>query len=206
MRFLTPNGVRNDSGCHSERSEETQTNKTEQINRIMNIEEKIRNNREAFDDMKMPEGSRERFAARVGTRRATSEDAARDVRTIRPLWLTFTTIAAAAVAVLIMMFGLKNFDNIETKVPQTADNKLVEMRQFYDDKVEEAIINLEDVMENVDDSTRMQINAVIHDLLNMGDVFAEMAPLPEDRQMAITEQIYDNKLRTLDLITNQINK
>lgn len=163
--------------------------------RIMNIEEKIRNNREAFDDMKMPERSRERFAARVGTRRATSK-----------IWLTFTTVAAAAVAVLIMMFGLKNFDNIETKVPQTADNKLVEMRQFYDDKVEEAIINLEDVMENVDDSTRMQINAVIHDLLNMGDVFAEMAPLPEDRQMAITEQIYDNKLRTLDLITNQINK
>lgn len=172
----------------------------------MNIEEKIRNNREAFDDVKMPEGSRERFAARAGTRRATSEDAARDVRTIRPLWLTFTTIAAAAVAVLIMVFGLKNFENIETKTPQTADNKLVEMRKYYDDKVEEAIINLEDVMENVNDSTKMQINAVIRDLLNMGDIFAEMAPLPEDRQMAITEQIYDNKLRTIELLTNQINK
>ena len=86
------------------------------------------------------------------------------------------------------------------------NQKLVEMRQMYDEKVEEAIVNLEDVMENVDDSTKMQINAVIRDLMNMGDVFAEMAPMPEDRQMAIAEQMYDNKLRTLDLITEKINK
>ena len=174
--------------------------------RIMNIEEKIRNNREAFDDMKMPAGSRERFAARAGTRRATSEDAARDVRTIRPLWLTFTTIAAAAVAILLVIFGLNRYGQMGTESPQVADNKVVEMRQFYDEKVEEAIINLEGVMENVDDSTKMQINAVIRDLMNMGDVFAEMAPLPEDRQMALTEKMYDNKLRTIELITEQINK
>lgn len=172
----------------------------------MNIEEKIRNNREAFDDVKMPEGSRERFEARVGTRRATSEDAARDVRTIRPLWLTFTTAAAAAITALVMIFGINQYGKISTKSPQVSDSKIVTMRQFYDEKVEEAIINLEDVMENVDDTTRMQINAVIHDLMNMGDVFAEMAPLPEDRQMAIAEQIYDNNLRTLELLTDKLNK
>ena len=166
----------------------------------MNIEEKIRNNRESFDDMKMPEGSRERFAALVGT------DCVRPMNRVRPLWLTFTTIAAAAVAVLIVIFGINKFDTKAPESPQMADNKVVEMRQFYDEKVEEAIINLEGVMENVDDSTKMQINAVIRDLMNMGDVFAEMAPLPEDRQMAITEQIYDNKLRTIELITEQINK
>lgn len=166
----------------------------------MNIEEKIRNNRESFDDMKMPEGSRERFAALVGT------DRVRPMDRVRPLWLTFTTIAAAAVAVLIVIFGINKFDTKAPELPQVADNKVVEMRQFYDEKVEEAIINLEGVMENVDDSTKMQINAVIRDLMNMGDVFAEMAPLPEDRQMAITEQIYDNKLRTIELITEQINK
>ena len=32
----------------------------------MNIEEKIRNNAASFDDVKMPEGSRERFKARLG--------------------------------------------------------------------------------------------------------------------------------------------
>ena len=33
----------------------------------MNIEDKIRNNREAFYDMKMPEGSRERFEVRLNS-------------------------------------------------------------------------------------------------------------------------------------------
>ncbi len=158
----------------------------------MNIEEKIRNNKTAFDDVKMPEGSRERFEMRLD-----------DKRHFR---LTFTSIAAAAAAVFIMIFGINQYGRISTKSPQVADSKLVTMRQFYDEKVEEAIINLEDVMVNVDDSTRMQINAVIRDLMNMGDVFAEMAPLPEDRQMAIAEQIYDNKLMTLDLITDKLNK
>ncbi|MBR6091417.1 MAG: hypothetical protein IKQ09_01195 [Bacteroidales bacterium] len=183
----------------------------------MNIEEKIRNNREAFDDMKMPDGSRERFemsfrAQRSGVEKSSIDDMNKKDFSI-PLrfsrndkWLTFTTIAAAAVAVMIVIFGLNRYGQMWKESPQVADNKVVEMRQFYDEKVEEAIINLEDVMENVDDSTKMQINAVIRDLMNMGDVFAEMAPLPEDRQMAITEQIYDNKLRTIELITEQINK
>ena len=170
--------------------------------RIMNIEEKIRNNREAFDDMKMPAGSRERFEARLNARYEVPRFARNDSR----IWLTFTTIAAAAVAILLVIFGLNRYGQMWKESPQVADNKVVEMRQFYDEKVEEAIINLEDVMENVDDSTKMQINAVIRDLMNMGDVFAEMAPLPEDRQMALTEQMYDNKLRTIELITEQINK
>lgn len=167
--------------------------------RIMNIEEKIRNNSEAFDDVKMPEGSRERFEARLNRRNDSNT---------RRIWLNFTTIAAAAAVTLFLVItGLNvNTSNITTTVPQTADNKLVEMRKFYDDKVDEAIISLENVMENVDDSTKMQINAVIHELLDMGNVFAELAPLPEDRQMAIAEQIYDNKLRTIELITNSINK
>lgn len=172
----------------------------------MNIEEKIRNNREAFDDMKMPEGSRERFEAKLVSRNVNGGEVPRFARNDNSFWLTFTTVAAAAVAVLMVIFGLNRYGQMWKESPQVADNKVVEMRQFYDEKVEEAIINLEDVMENVDDSTRMQINAVIRDLLNMGDVFAEMAPLPEDRQMAITEQIYDNKLRTIELITEQINK
>jgi len=163
----------------------------------MNIEEKIKNNRAAFDDVKMPDGGRERFLAKMqGT--ATS-------RTKR-LWLAWGSVAAAVVAVIMVVTSVKPYRQISTKSLQVSDNKLVTMRQFYDEKVEEAIINLEDVMENVDDSTRMQINAVINDLLNIGNVFAEMAPLPEDRQMAITEQIYDNKLRTIELISKNIDK
>ena len=177
----------------------------------MNIEEKIRNNREAFDDVRMPEGSRERFLKKLSEKKdfSTSLRYARNDRKVR--FMTWTSVAAAAVAILIMVLGLKNYDTITTQIPQNAtagnnDSKLIEMRQMYDERVEEAIIDLESVMENVDDSTKMQINAVIRDLMNMGDVFAEMAPLPEERQMAIAEQMYDNKLRTIDLITKQIDK
>ena len=172
----------------------------------MNIEEKIRNERQAFDDVKMPEGSRERFEARLAGRNVDGCEVPRFARNDNRIWLTFTTIAAAAIAILLVIFGLNRYGQMWKESPQVADNKVVEMRQFYDDKVEEAILNLESVMEHVDDSTKRQIENVVHDLLNMGDVFAEMAPLPEDRQMAITEQIYDNKLRTIELITEQINK
>ena len=176
----------------------------------MNIEDKIRNNREAFDDVRMPDGSRERFEARLGAVENRNHEVPRaeGARNDSRFWLTWTSVAAAAVAIFVIIAGLK-FDTgtLTDQVPQqTADNKLVEMRKVYDERVDEAIYNLEEVMKNVDDSTKMQINAVIDGLLDIGDVFAEMAPLPEEKQMAIAEQIYDNKLRTLDLITKQINK
>ena len=175
----------------------------------MNIEEKIRNNREAFDDVRMPEGSRERFQARLGkvTGKANEVPRAFGARNDKLLWLTWTSIAAAAaVALFVIINGIKIEVVEQAPSQQVADNKLVEMRQMYDERVDEAIFNLEEVMKNVDDSTKMQINAVIHDLLDMGDVFADMAPLPEERQMAIAEQMYDNKLRTIELITDRLNK
>ena len=177
----------------------------------MNIEEKIRNNREAFDDVKMPEGSRERFLKKLSGKEdfSTSLRYARNDDKVRKMhFMTWTSVAAAAVAIVIIIAGLK-FDTgtLTDQVPQqTADNKLVEMRKVYDERVDEAIYNLEEVMKNVDDSTRMQINAVIDGLLDMGDVFADMAPMPEEKQMAIAEQIYDNKLRTLELLTDKLNK
>ena len=177
----------------------------------MNIEDKIRNNREAFDDVKMPEGSRERFEAllcRDGQRPSEVDTQGVTPQKIRKIrFMMWTSVAAAAITLIMIMtnldFGVKP---ISTESPQVADNKVVELRRFYDSKMDEAIANLESLMQKVDDSTRMQINTVIHDLMDMGDVFAEMAPLPEDRQMALTEQIYDNNLRTLELLTDKINK
>ena len=170
----------------------------------MNIEQKIINEKASFDDVKMPAGSRERFEARVREdilRRVPSDDQVRKMR-----FMTWTAVAAAAVTVLMVISGIFLDGRISTKSPQVADNKLVMMRQFYDEKMDEAIMNLEIVMQNVDDSTRMQITSVIDGLTNMGDVFAEMAPLPEEKQMAIAEQIYDNNLRTLELLTDKLNK
>ena len=175
----------------------------------MNIEQKIRNNREAFDDVRMPEGSRERFQAKLNSsfrpKRSEVEKSPAMVHKLHFMtWASIT--AAAAIAVFVIIAGLKLNVTEPVQAPQTADNKLTEMRRVYDERVDEAITNLEEVMKNVDDSTRLQINAVIDGLLNMGDVFAEMAPLPEEKQMAIAEQIYDNKLRAIELITDKINK
>ena len=190
----------------------------------MNIEQNIRNNREAFDDVRMPEGSRERFEARLNSsfrpKRSEVEKSqpiegdfsiplrsSRNDRKMR--FMTWTSVAAAAITIIMVVTDmLTDSKNAATQIPQnaTADNKLIEMRQIYDARVDEAIIDLENVMQNVDDSTKMQINSVIDGLLNMGDVFAELAPLPEEKQMAIAEQIYDNKLRTLELLTDKLNK
>ena len=202
----------------------------------MNIEQKIRNNREAFDDVRMPEGSRERFEAALNSsfraKRSEVETRAKrehspQVNKSQPIegdfsiplrtsrndrkmrFMTWTSVAAAAITIIMVVTGmLTDSQKAATQIPQniTADNKLLEMRQMYDARMDEAIIDLENVMRNVDDSTRMQINAVIDGLLNMGDVFADMAPLPEERQMAIAEQIYDNNLRTLELLTDKLNK
>ena len=178
----------------------------------MNIEEKIRNNREAFDDVRMPEGSRERFLKKLSEKEdfSTSLRYARNDDKVHKLrFMTWTSVAAAAVTIIMVITGMiTDGQKAATQIPQTAtaDNKLVEMRQMYDARMDQAIIDLESVMQNVDDSTRMQINAVIDELLNTGDVFAELAPLPEEKQMAIAEQIYDNKLRTLELLTDKLNK
>ena len=173
----------------------------------MNIEDKIRNNAASFNNVKMPEGSRERFEAKLNGIAKHNEVPrhARNDRKIR--FMTWTSVAAAAITLVLIMTNL-NFkvETISTESPQVADSKLVEMRHFYDSKMNEAIANLETVMQNVDDTTKLQINTVIHDLLDMGDVFAEIAPLPEERQMAIAEQIYDNNLRTLELLTDKFNK
>ena len=177
----------------------------------MNIEEKIRDNAASFDDVKMPEGSRERFEAALNSsfraKRSEVEKSPANIRKLR--FMTWTSVAAAAVTIIMVITGMiTDGQKAATQIPQTAtaDNKLVEMRQMYDARMDQAIIDLENVMQNVDDSTRMQINAVIDGLLNTGDVFAELAPLPEEKQMAIAEQIYDNKLRTLELLTDKLNK
>ncbi len=215
----------------------------------MKLEDKIRDNRASFDDVGLPEGSRERFLEVLDSRLELQEERNADEETLmesekeilsgtekeilsttekessfnddnhrgrksldavdfsrkrRLIWSY--SIAAAILGLVMGLVGVLNIKEPAPAAPPTAESDLVKMRQYYDDRVEMAIINLEDVMENVDDSTKMQINAVIRELTNMGNVFAEMAPMPEDRQMALAAQVYDKKLKALELITDKINK
>ena len=61
-------------------------------------------------------------------------------------------------------------------------------------------------LDNVDDSTRNEINMLIESMNHTTEVFAEIAPLPEEKQLAITSQIYNNKLQTLNSIYIKLNK
>lgn len=170
----------------------------------MKIEDKIRNERSVFDDKTLPEGHRERFMKTLVSYQMVENK--RDESNKRRTWLlTLNVLAAAclAIAIIISNVNLKITDKMPS---QSAENTLHEMRKIYDDKVYEAVSNLETVMASVDDSTKLHIDEVIEELLSMSDVFAEIAPLPEEKQMAIAEKIYDNKLKTIELITEKINK
>mgnify|MGYP003289195445 FL=1 len=173
----------------------------------MNIEDFIRDNKSEFAGRSLPEGHRERFLLKLEAAgdKGVAETARRNKR--RSLLTIWNSVAAAAIVTFaVVTFGLKKSTDLTTKLPQTSDNQLVEMRAVYEQKVDDAIINLEKIIENVDDSTRIQITEVIHNLENTGDIFAEIAPLPQDRQIAIVERVYDNKLKVIDLITKQINR
>ncbi len=164
----------------------------------MNIEEFVKKNKKEFARRSLPEGHRERFLLKL-------EAAHKSKR--RSLLIIWNSVAAAAIVIFaVVIFRWNKGMDLTTEMPQTPDNQLVEMRTIYERKVEDAIIRLEKVMENVDDSTRVQIMKVIHNLENTGNIFAEIAPLPQDRQIAIVEHVFDNKLKAIDLITKQINR
>ena len=165
----------------------------------MKIEDKIRNERSVFDDKTLPEGHRERFMKTLVSYQMVENK--RDESNKRRL--NVLAAACIAIAIIISNVNLKITDKMPS---QSAENTLHEMRKIYDDKVYEAVSNLETVMASVDDSTKMHIDEVIEELLSMSDVFAEIAPLPEEKQMAIAEKIYDNKLKTIELIIEKINK
>lgn len=163
----------------------------------MNIEEKIRENKETFDTTSMPEGHQQRFAEKLQKKMDKKKG-------IRYLWIT---IPSAVAAVALLIFMIPSVLKLSEKQPVTpAQDRLVEMRKIYDERVNIAIEHLENVLVNVDDSTRAEINDVIFNLTNTSDIFAEMAPLPEEKQMAITSQIYDNQIETIHLIIDKINK
>ena len=80
------------------------------------------------------------------------------------------------------------------------------MRNVYEQQVDEAVMLLENVLQNVDDSTKMEINKVIENLTFTSEIFAEIAPLPEEKQLAITSQMYDSQLESLNMIYRKIKK
>lgn len=158
----------------------------------MNIEDLIKNNKEKFES-ELLSNHQARFVMKMHSQ-------IRRKNNMRRLWLG----VSSAVAAVILLFLIMNNQEMITPNLYQENDKVVEMRNLYEQQVDEAVMMLENVLDNVDDSTKMEINKVIESLASTADVFAEIAPLPEEKQLAITSQIYDSQLESLNIIYRKI--
>lgn len=161
----------------------------------MNIEDIIKNNKEEFV-ANMSDGHQARFAMKLQAQVNRKNKIRR---------IAYSMVSAVA-AVFLVVLLIRNVDNIQQSIYNADNQKVVELRKLYDKQIEETVMLLESVMSNLDDSTRYEINKVIDNLNNVSEVFADIAPLPEEKQLAITSKIYDNQLETLNILYKKINK
>ncbi len=168
------------------------------------MEKLIKNNREKLMS-DLPAGHRERFAMKMMSQRdnkTTSQQV--NVTTIgrtRRLWFGI----ASAVAVLLILILINKQESIQPYIYEESE-KMAEMRMIYETQLNETIVMLENVLMNVDDSTRNEINKVIDNLTSTTEMLADIAPLPEDKQLAIASQVYKNQMGTLNIIYRKINQ
>lgn len=159
------------------------------------MENLIKNNKEKFM-AELPSGHQERFAIKLESRKV-----ARSQRG-KYFWLGISSTAAAILLVLILI----NKQDILTPNLYNENPRVAEMRMIYETQLNETIALLENVLANVDDTTRNEINKAIENLTFTTGIFADIAPLPEEKQLAITSQVYNNNLQTLSSIYRKINK
>jgi hypothetical protein len=95
---------------------------------------------------------------------------------------------------------------LKTTVFTTQDDKITELRKEYDAKMEKTVALLEETLEKVDDSTRSQLEQAIDELTDTSEILAAIAPLPEEKQIALSKQIFNNKIESLERIYRNINK
>lgn len=168
------------------------------------MEKLIKNNREKLMS-DLPAGHRERFAMKMISQR-DNETMRQQVNetTIgktRRLWFGI----ASAAAVLLILILINKQETIQPYIYEESE-KMAEMRMLYETQLNETIVMLENVLMNVNDSTRNEINKVIDNLTSTTEMLADIAPLPEDKQLAIASQVYKNQMETLNIIYRKINQ
>lgn len=158
------------------------------------MENLIKNNKDKFM-AELPSGHQERFAMKMQGHRVTGSQRG------KYFWLGISSAAA----ILLILILINKQDALQPYI-YSENEKVAEMRMIYETQLNETIALLENVLENVDDSTRNEINKAIENLTSTTEVFAEIAPLPEEKQLAITSHVYNNNLQTLNSIYRKINK
>lgn len=158
------------------------------------MENLIKNNKDKFM-AELPSGHQERFTMKMQGHRVAGSQRG------KYFWLGISSAAA----ILLILILINKQDALQPYI-YSENEKVAEMRMIYEAQVDKTIALLENVLENVDDSTRNEINKAIENLTSTTEVFAEIAPLPEEKQLAITSQMYDNQLETLQIIYRKISK
>lgn len=158
------------------------------------MENLIKNNKDKFM-AELPSGHQERFAMKMQGHGVAGSQRG------KYFWLGISSAAA----ILLILIIINKQDALQPYI-HSENEKVAEMRMIYEAQVDKTIALLENVLENVDDSTRNEINKAIENLTSTTEVFAEIAPLPEEKQLAITSQMYDNQLETLQIIYRKISK
>ena len=169
------------------------------------MENLIKNNKDKFM-AELPSGHQERFAMKMQGRKVAKSQGHRVAGSQRGkyLWLG---IPSAAAAILLVLILINKQDIIQPYIYNYNENeKVAEMRMIYETQLNETIALLEIVLVNVDDSTRNEINKAIENLSSTTELLTEIAPLPEEKQLAITSHVYNNNLQTLNSIYRKINK
>lgn len=169
------------------------------------MENLIKNNKDKFMT-ELPAGHQERFAMKMQGRKVAKSQGHRVTGSQRGkyLWLG---IPSAAAAILLVLILINKQDIIQPYIYNYNENeKVAEMRMIYETQLNETIALLENVLVNVDDSTRNEINKAIENLSSTTELLTEIAPLPEEKQLAITSHVYNNNLQTLNSIYRKINK
>lgn len=169
------------------------------------MENLIKNNKDKFMT-ELPAGHQERFAMKMQGHKVAKSQGHRVAGSQRGkyLWLG---IPSAAAAILLVLILINKQDIIQPYIYNYNDNeKVAEMRMIYETQLNETIALLENVLVNVDDSTRNEINKAIENLSSTTELLTEIAPLPEEKQLAITSHVYNNNLQTLNSIYRKINK
>lgn len=169
------------------------------------MENLIKNNKDKFM-AELPAGHQERFAMKMQGRKVAKSQGHRVTGSQRGkyFWLG---IPSAAAAILLVLILINKQDIIQPYIYNYNENeKVAEMRMIYETQLNETIALLENVLVNVDDSTRNEINKAIENLSSTTELLTEIAPLPEEKQLAITSHVYNNNLQTLNSIYRKINK
>ncbi len=169
------------------------------------MENLIKNNKDKFM-AELPAGHQERFAMKMQGRKVAKSQGHRVTGSQRGkyFWLG---IPSAAAAILLVLILINKQDIIQPYIYNYNENeKVAEMRMIYETQLNETIALLENVLVNVDYSTRNEINKAIENLSSTTELLTEIAPLPEEKQLAITSHVYNNNLQTLNSIYRKINK